>query len=173
MSCTTTIGVDEHPTHLILAVDPGINGGYALCFDNEDGTRLFQAHKFVDATSLLTHLGNLPDKISHAYVEKVHSSQVMSPKAAFTFGHNAGTWETALLALAIPHTYIHPQNWQKPHREQLAGMEYAQRKHVLKEIAALRFPDIRVTFANCDALLIAEYGLKEFYNPTGKSVDKS
>ncbi len=50
---------------------------------------------------------------------------------------------------------ITPQTWQKPLN--LSAKNYKDRKKELKEIAIKRFPDIKVTGWNQDALLMMDF----------------
>ena len=91
-------------------------------------------------------------------VEKVHAMPLDSSKAAFSFGENFGMIQLALAALEIPHDWVTPQTWQK---EMNLNGKYATkviRKNAHKAAAQRLYPDIKITHANADALLIAEYG---------------
>jgi Holliday junction resolvasome RuvABC endonuclease subunit len=88
-----------------------------------------------------------------AYIESVHSSPQMGVTSAFTFGRGFGWLEMALTAANVPFERITPQKWQKA-----MGCLTKGDKNVSKRKAQELFPDIKVTHAIADSLLIAEYG---------------
>ena len=77
----------------------------------------------------------------------------MGVTSAFTFGHGFGQIEMALTAAGIPFERLRPQAWQKA-----MGCMTKGDKNVSKRRAQELFPQIKVTHANADALLICEYG---------------
>ena len=52
---------------------------------------------------------------------------------------------------------VRPQTWQKG-LSGMASLKGPARKRALRDEAARRFPGVRVTLDNCDALLLCEYG---------------
>jgi Holliday junction resolvasome RuvABC endonuclease subunit len=91
-----------------------------------------------------------------AYLEQVHSSPQMGVKSAFTFGNGFGHLEMALTAAGIPFERVRPQVWQKA-----MGCMTKGDKNVSKKRSQELFPQIKVTHAIADALLIASYGAKQ------------
>lgn len=81
----------------------------------------------------------------------------VSPKAMYSFGINTGHIEMAHLASRFEISYATPIKWMNAARIIRAGkknMTPTQWKNFLKDAAIERFPHVRVTLANCDALLI-------------------
>lgn len=81
----------------------------------------------------------------------------VSPKAMYTFGRVTGHVEMALVAAGIPVCRVTPIKWQNAVavstvRKRL--MSPSQWKNYLKDHAKKRFPQVPVTLANADALLI-------------------
>lgn len=80
----------------------------------------------------------------------------------FTFGTNFGALLMSLTALELYPDYcelVHPARWQKalsisPRR---SGEGRGAWKSRLKDVAQELFPQIRITLATADALLLAEY----------------
>jgi len=91
-----------------------------------------------------------------AYLEQVHSSPQMGVVSSFTFGNGFGHLEMALTAAEIPFERVRPQVWQKA-----MGCMTKGDKNVSKRKAQELFPQIKVTHAIADALLIASYGAKQ------------
>lgn len=150
-----------------IGIDPGASGG--LAFITADGRVV--VHKFHDCDPY----DALQDAMASggpciAYLERV-GGYVKPGKdgetggqpgsAMFNFGDNYGYWRGLLRALQIRTIIVHPQGWQKgiPGVVSLRGPENkAARKRALRDEAGRRFPAIRATLDNCDALLIADYG---------------
>jgi DNA modification methylase len=79
--------------------------------------------------------------------------------AMFKFGFSAGFAHGCLTALGIPHEEVAPKRWQQalgiPARRPAESK--AQWKARLRGEAQRRFPNVKVTLATADALLIALY----------------
>ena len=88
-----------------------------------------------------------------AYVEKVHSSPQMGVTSAFTFGQGYGALLMLLTCKGIPFEQVTPQKWQKA-----MGCMSKGDKNVTKRRAQELFPNLKITHATADALLIGEYG---------------
>jgi len=134
----------------IIGIDPGKSGGIAWIDDDMPGV-IAMPETLKDLFELLRDIsceGN-----ATAYLEQVHSSPQMGVKSAFTFGNGFGHLEMALTGCAIPFQRIRPQAWQ-----QTLGCLTKGDKNVTKRRAQELFPDLKVTHATADALLIAEYG---------------
>lgn len=152
---------------IYLGIDPGVSGGWALL--DPDGAVLL-AMKMGDGPA---DIGKQPQTCKdrafvvlqepyriHAMVERVHSSPQMGVASAFTFGRNVGAILGALAASGIPVDEIQPKAWQK-----IMGVVYPTRpkgdktprdKNVTKRRAQQLFPNLTVTHALADALLLAE-----------------
>ena len=79
----------------------------------------------------------------------------------FKFGASYGGLRMALIAAGIPFEEVTPQAWQKAFgispRKKKAGESKIQWKNRLKARAQQLFPNMKVTLATADALLIATY----------------
>ena len=135
---------------LHIGIDPGLSGGIAFIPSN--GTPW--AHKMPETDKDLMDLLRDATSIAQAkaLIELVHSSPQMGVKSAFTFGEGYGRLQMALTALGIPYERVRPAMWQKA-----MGCMTKGDKNVSKRRAQELFPDIKVTHAIADALLIAEY----------------
>jgi len=83
-------------------------------------------------------------------VLKTRQSQGVS--STFKFGMQYGTLKGILTALHIPFELIRPVDWQRA-----LGCMTKGDKNISKAKAQQLFPDIKVTHAKADALLISEY----------------
>lgn len=137
-----------------IGIDPGLSGGIA--FIPTTGTPW--AHKMPNTDRDLIDL--LSDAISlaepRAVIELVHSSPQMGVKSAFTFGEGYGRLQAVLTALRIPYERVRPAIWQKA-----MGCLTKGDKNVSKRRAQELFPNLRITHATADALLIAEYNRRQ------------
>jgi len=148
----------------VIGIDPGKNGGIAwisggkACVEKMPDT-------LQDLWDLILDIrdgGEPQQRIDKAifgqaaYIEQVHSSPQMGVKSAFSFGNSFGHLEMALTAAGIPFERVRPQTWMKE-LSCLTGGD----KNVTKRRAQELFPQLRLTHATADALLIAHYGTKQ------------
>lgn len=87
-----------------------------------------------------------------AYIERVHSMPKQGVASSFKFGQSYGFLRGLLIACGIPFEEISPVKWQTEMKCRSGGD-----KNVTKARAQQLFPDVKVTHANADALLLAEY----------------
>jgi len=142
----------------IIGIDPGKSGGIAVIADlvtgpHVDTCKLSGTERDIyDALEPYCQwvLQGVPCK---AYIEKVHARPGQGVTSMFTFGRNYGFLRGLLIALGIPFEEVTPQKWQKA-----MGCMSKGDKNVTKQKAQQLFPDLKITHATADALLIAEYG---------------
>lgn len=155
-----------------IGIDPGKSGGLALL--NQDGT-VAAVTKMPDTERDLCDWletwqdagqGSGSNGADHgirpikAMLERVNAGawgagkggQKMGVSSAFTFGMGYGVLRGVLTALRIPFDLVSPQKWQGE-----IGCLTKGQKNVSKAKAQQLFPNVKVTHANADALLIAEY----------------
>ena len=142
---------------LIIGIDPGKGGGIAFFF--ADGPIV---HKMPDTLKDIADLfvevvaakiGGWTPFVGLAYIEKGHSSPQMGVTSAFTFGQGYGALLMLLTCRGIPFEQVTPQKWQKA-----MGCMSKGDKNVTKRRAQELFPQLKITHATADALLIGEYG---------------
>lgn len=144
-----------------MGIDPGSNGGIAVLAP--DGIVL-DVTKMPDTPMDILEYIRLHSKGAKCIIEDVgHGIPGQSSSATAKFARHNGWLEMALLASGIPTTKVTPQKWQKYFQMHRGKDEEKTRyKNRLKERAQLLFPTVKVTLANADALLIAEYCRKNF-----------
>jgi len=141
---------------MYIGIDPGKSGGIAAI--NGFGKPFVELAVPMPATErdtldVLYKLGFLNGTmIGRAVVEKVGASPQMGVVSAFTFGKGYGRLLMALTAARIPFDEIAPGKWQ-----QLMGCLSGGDKNVTKRRAQQLFPELMITHAIADALLLAEY----------------
>jgi hypothetical protein len=147
-----------------IGIDPGKSGGIAWISEGrpcvEKMPETLQDLYDLMLSILMSHTTDFTSLTSpagiRAYVEQVSSSPQMGVKSAFTFGNGFGHLEMALTAAGIPFERVRPQVWQKA-----LGCLTKGDKNVSKRRAQELFPQLKVTHATADALLIAEYGNRQ------------
>lgn len=144
----------------VIGIDSGKTGGIAII--SHEG--LIDAHKMPDTVQDIT---DLIEEYSHMYrltgwLEKIASGLTggkaghMGVRSAFTFGRGFGWLEMCLAAHKIPHHYVAPGVWQRKMRCLSKGD-----KNVTKAAAQRLYPEVKMTHAIADAVLIAAYGYLE------------
>lgn len=149
-----------------IGVDPGKAGGIALVEENDPHTSVNAiAWKMPeterDVFDLLSELVARGD-VRAAYIEKVASSPQMGVASAFTFGMGYGAIRMALIAANIPFELVAAGVWQRTMGCIMKGnTELGKNKNITKARAQQLFPDLKITHALADSLLIAEYGRRQ------------
>ena len=97
------------------------------------------------------------------FIEHVWSFPGDGRVSAFRFGYNYGLWKGIAASNELEVYNVAPRRWQGTFDipENLHGRE---RKKWLKEHAESLYPNIKVTFNVCDAILIASYAKDCYYN---------
>jgi Holliday junction resolvasome RuvABC endonuclease subunit len=131
-----------------LGIDPGKNGGLAIV--GSDGSAIATRMPATER-DIYDWLNDRP-RPSHAVLEKVHSTPQMGVKSAFTFGRGYGSLVMVLTAWGIPFTEVTPAKWQRH-----LGCLTKGDKNVTKARAQQLYPELPITHATADALLIARY----------------
>ena len=148
---TTTIGID-----------PGASGALAALID---GKPVIYKFKEDDPCECITDvIGMTEDHAAGvvAYVEEVggYVGKPQPGSAMFKFGRSFGYVLGLLRGMNVRTVLVRPQTWQKG-LSGMASLKGPDRKRALRDEAARRFPGVKVTLDNCDALLIAEYGQRQ------------
>lgn len=130
-----------------IGIDPGKQGAIS-CVDGSLVETIRLSETVTDVIEWLRE----HDYARFAFLENVHSSPQMGVKSVFTFGQGFGTLIGVLYAVGIPFELVNPQKWQKA-----MGCMTKGDKNVSKAAAQRLFPRLKITHADADSLLIAEY----------------
>lgn len=164
---------------LIAAIDPGSSGGIAWI--DESGEVQTCPHDKREILIEVLHINYRAPETEYCvgdknpitiYMEKV-SGYYPKPRtkdgekeefnlqssafSMFNFGKAAGIPLGICEAFGIEPIQVMPTAWQKVCFTKKSGTR-SQWKNKLKEIAQRRYPDVKVTLWNADALLILSYG---------------
>lgn len=134
----------------IIGIDPGQNGAMSM-FQGSDLTAIcpFSKYTYADIAGVLRKQEG--DKI--VYLEKVHTMPGQGIASSGKFMRDVGTWYGICIALGCTIYEVTPQTWQRAMRCLTKGD-----KNVSKRRAQELFPEVTVTHAIADALLIGLYG---------------
>jgi len=143
----------------VLAFDPGVSGGWAWLAPNSDE---ISVHSWRTETEFLDFMEPINPAGYTAVVEDVpaYVSSMTSNASSFKLGYNFGFLVGALRARRFPVELVKPREWQKGLRGLKPKMGYTDRKRTIKDNAARLYPDIKVTNANADAVMILDWKLK-------------
>ena len=147
----------------ILGIDPGANGGVGELWHMGEPPKAhaFSGKTLYDLWCLFNSFGqsSFPAK---AYLEQVHAMPGQGVTSMFNFGRSYGHLEAMLTASGIPFERVTPSKWQKEFGlYKQKGETNTQKKNRHKALAQELFPNIKITHAIADALLIAEYGRRQ------------
>lgn len=143
---------------IYVGIDPGKNGGIGIIY-NDTAYCIKCPATIAEMANEINSIKDIaPDINVQAIIESVHSFPHQGVKSVWTFGSNYGQWLGILAAHKIPYVQVSPQKWMKIY--QPLSKDKKERKHQLKHQAEQRFPEIKITLATSDALLLANY-LKE------------
>lgn len=152
---------------IILAIDPGKSGGFAVYINGETGAGKMPEtlHELAEQARGLAGLAVRPTSEAVCYLEDVPKFCGHNRPAAsiFTLAESYGAAQGILAALKIRTIRVRPRDWQK-------GLNLGKRKDCtsdhawkakLKAEAQRRFPALKVTLATADALLLLDYALRQ------------
>ena len=144
--------VETGPPFVYFGIDPGKSGGIAAIWS--DGMPA-TPHCKLNGTEqdIAEYFRDFDLTSARAILERVASSPQMGVVSAFTFGRSYGFVRGLLSAYQVPVTEVAPQKWQKAMECMTKGD-----KNVSKTRAQQLWPTLKITHANADALLLAEYG---------------
>jgi hypothetical protein len=148
----------HHQNLMIIAIDPGVNGGIA--WNDTDGPRAVRMPE-TDGDIIAT-LRNLQAAGAKTVVMELPA------KAIFGAGHsslavlhrNVGFIQGVAMAIGFSLLLVQPKAWQKVIGiSKRPGEEQRKWKNRLKEEAQRRFPNLHITLSTADAVLILAAGL--------------
>lgn len=141
-------------TRSFLGIDPGNTGGIAIINQHGEATTWKMPETERDMWDMIRDLATWNDAPTIAALEHVHAipGSRISSVASFTFGKCYGLLRMALIGAGIPFRDVLSRVWQKELQCLTKG-----NKNVSKSKAQQLFPNIKVTHAIADALLIAEW----------------
>ena len=144
--------------NIIVGIDPGASGAFAWNLDGEITAANMPATP-MDIFELLVDLAGRAET-AWAVCEKVGGYRPgNSAPSAVKFSRHVGHLEMALLAARVPHGYVGAAKWMKDVVGALPK-DKTERKNAIKAEMQRRYPSVKVTLINADALGLLTYGVK-------------
>lgn len=143
-------------SEIIIGIDPGMNGAIAVLELTGPSVFKFAAHTETDIAEQLNLAVECRDFPVFVYLEQSFPMPKQGVSSTFKFGQGYGFLRGLLIAFEIPFETVRPAKWQGA-----LGCLSRGDKNVTKAKAQELFPNIKVTHAIADALLIAEYGRRQ------------
>lgn len=145
---------------IYLGVDPGKSGAITVIISDGSIETFNLNNTEADiATFLYGVIGKVEDSNIFCIIEKVWAFPGQGISSSFKFGMSYGFIRGLLIALSIPFDEVIPQKWQKEFvvKRDKDKESKTQFKNRLKSKAQQFYPNVNVTLANADSLLIARY----------------
>lgn len=151
---------------LVAGIDPGANGSITLL--DLTGKPFDQMlHDKSTDRDIVDWLMEFRDDIKLAYIEEVHAMKGQGVSSMFKFGHSYGKSIGIVMGLKIKLEYVTPQAWQK--ELGVPKCEKKDKKKATKAKAQDLFPNLKITHATADSMLIAEYARRQYNRNRGVS----
>jgi len=147
--------MQKQQTKGVIAFDPGKAGGASVRHANGS----IELHSFKTESGYLEILQPLLPSSYEVVIEDVPAfvSSATSNASSFKLGHNFGFIVGMSRALGFATHLLRPQTWQKGLSGLKPKMGYTERKRMLKDNAIRLYPDLKITNATADAVLIMNY----------------
>lgn len=148
---------------IIIGIDPGDSGAITAITSiaPELATSLKLAESERDICDFIVNIVGNGEPV-HAYLERVSAAPGAGVSGMFRFGQSYGAMRMLLTAYHIPFDLVSPLKWQQAMgcARPKGQPKESQREHKNRTKARAQqiFPDIKITHAIADSLLIAEYG---------------
>lgn len=134
-----------------IGIDPGASGAIAVIHESGNVNWIKNDSTEHELADWLRDIAENFDCI--AIIEHVSAMPKQGVSSTFKFGRSFGFLIGLLTALRVRYEAYRPQVWQKHLRCLTKGD-----KNVSKAAAQRLWPSTKITHANADALLIAEFG---------------
>lgn len=151
---------------LLIAIDPGVSGGIVAKSEEYGSSPIClrmpaERKEMRELFAGLRELADTGDQGAFAYLEQISTAAFgdKSPADISKLNRHVGHIEMALDVARIEFSEVHPRTWQKS----IAPLPkaYAERKRATKAKMIERFPGVKVTLWNADALAIMHWALQQ------------
>ena len=133
-----------------MGIDPGQSGGIAVISETGESWAVKMPETERDTWVIFSMWANQDGSIQ-ARLEKVHAMPKQGVSSTFKFGQSYGFLRGCLIGARIPFQEITAAQWQGKLHCRTGG-----KKNVTKQRAQQWFPELQITHATADALLLAE-----------------
>jgi len=156
----------------LLGIDIGKTGGFVILNSERNAISKFPMPTLageIDLLALDEYLKRSAGMINKAFIEKASARPGQGVVSMFTFGRTFGMVEALVVSAGIPYQMVAPVTWTK---EIFKGMSNKKDKKKDRSLLAVKrlFPEENLLATTrstkphlglVDALLIAEYGLRQ------------
>ena len=151
---------------IFLGIDPGQSGGIAKLDDDYAAEAWKMPDTERDVSDLIERLSELGEYHHiNCLIEDVHTMPKQGIVSAGTFMRNYGFLRGLLTAHRIRFDEVTPSKWQAAFGvKSIKDEPKTAHKNRLKGKAQQLFPQLSITLATADALLIAEYNRRTYVN---------
>lgn len=132
-----------------IGIDPGQSGGIAVLSAAAPPVAYKMPETERDVWDLFM---SIVTPTSFAMIESVSAMPKQGVSSTFKFGRNYGMLRGMLVAACVPFAEVTPGVWQRA-----MGCLSKGNKNVTKSKAQSLFPNLKITHATADALLLAEF----------------
>jgi len=145
------LGVDPGASGALVGIVPALELQFCATFKELTERDIYDAFAILPRQHVETTMSN-PRIV--AVLEQVNAMPKQGVTSMFKFGRHFGMLEMALVACKIKYRLERPARWQ-----QVLGCRTKGDKTITKKKAQQLYPNtpFRITHANADALLLAEY----------------
>lgn len=149
---------------IVIGIDPGKSGSIIIWRPDIfpmvlERTKVSMALACVEVFKVIT--ADINPVIF--YIEQVSSRPADGVVSAFKFGREFQFAIDLAIMSGTEFNFVRPQVWQQEFNLGGTYPTKTARKNAHKKIAQKLFPSVKITHANADALLIAEYGRRDQY----------
>lgn len=143
----------------IIGIDPGANGGIAIDADGRITVQRMPGNTALLGEFLHHYMQNFKTVV---FIEKLQIRQDdLQGGKVFRIRKMMANYEQLKAVVSLcgaDLAEVHPLTWQSRLGTRKTGEPKPERKRRYKDIASGLYPQLKVTMANCDALLIMRYG---------------
>ena len=138
---------------IYIGIDPGASGAIAVLRDDSSDVQFIKNDVTErDSYEWLCDNGLADGYGTTAIIERVAAFPGQGASSTFKFGKSYGFLRGLLIACCIPFSEVSPVKWQTAMQCRSGGD-----KNVTKARAQQLFPNVKITHANADAILLAEF----------------
>lgn len=148
---------------MYLGLDPGKSGAIARIFDHLPPTPGDVVKLDGTEHDVAEFLRGCEGVECTAILERVNAMPKQGVSSTFKFGTSYGFLRGLLVGMKIPFSEVSPVVWQKA-----MGCRSGGDKNVTKSRAQQLFPSLKITHANADALLLADFARRTHHAMYGK-----
>lgn len=146
----------------IIGIDPGKGGGIAVWRPNHKTQAIKMPENLMDLKEWFDYMQDISVPI--VFIEKLQlrtTDMTDNPGKVFRINKLLADFEklkTIMTICNIPFVLVNPMKWQSELKLRIKGEIKEVRKNRYRSIAGNKYPEVKATLWNADALLIMHFG---------------